>query len=284
MANQNRSRRVFGNRTRVRLRTGIPGSSGGRISARLWQTGSWQPWQRGAARRDWRRRLSGKSVEQEPAGSGRDARLSRLEAILFLAREPLGSRKLAQFAGLADGTEARTLIRRLNRLYDQEGSAFRAEEVGGGFQLLSRPKFGNWLRRMHRLPVELRLSAPALESLAVVAYRQPVLRADIEAIRGVDCGEILRQLMDRDLVRIVGRSHELGRPYLYGTTKRFLRQFGLRHLDDLPRAEQLRARSAAAATLPDVLPHEDQTTQRFSTTVSEDEEEFPRDHDSPTRK
>lgn len=219
------------------------------------------------------------------AGAGRDARLSRLEAILFLAREPLGSRKLAQFAGLADGTEARTLIRRLNRLYDQEGSAFRAEEVGGGFQLLSRPKFGNWLRRVHRLPVELRLSAPALESLAVVAYRQPVLRADIEAIRGVDCGEILRQLMDRDLVRIVGRSHELGRPYLYGTTKRFLRQFGLRHLDDLPRADLLRTRPAASGSPTDApTSDEHHTIQRFSTTVSEDEEEFPRDHDSPTRK
>jgi segregation and condensation protein B len=108
--------------------------------------------------------------------------------------------------------------------------------------LLSRPKFGNWLRRLHRTPVEARLSAPALESLAVVAYRQPVPRADIEAIRGVDCSEILRQLMDRDLVRIVGRSQDLGRPYLYGTTRRFLQYFGLRHLDDLPRASQLRPR------------------------------------------
>ena len=83
-------------------------------------------------------------------------------------------------------------------------------------------------------PVETRLSAPALETLAVVAYRQPVLRADIEAIRGVQCGDILRQLMDRDLVRIVSRADDLGRPLLYGTTKRFLQIFGLRHLDELP--------------------------------------------------
>lgn len=171
----------------------------------------------------------------------RDERLARLEAVLFMAREPLNSRKLAQFAHLADGTEARTLIRRLNRWYDESGSAFRAEELAGGFQLLSRPKFGVWLRRLYAGPVEVRLSAPALETLAVVAYRQPVVRAEVEAIRGVDCGEILRQLMDRDLVRTAGRGDELGRPYLYATTKRFLQVFGLRHLDDLPRSDVLRA-------------------------------------------
>jgi len=171
----------------------------------------------------------------------RDERMARLEAVLFLAREPLNSRKLAQFAHLADGTEARTLVRRLNRWYDESGSAFRAEELAGGFQLLSRPKFGIWLDRLHARPAEVRLSTPALETLSVVAYRQPVVRAEIEAIRGVDCGEILRQLMERDLVRAAGRADELGRPYLYATTKRFLQVFGLRHLDDLPRSDMLRA-------------------------------------------
>jgi segregation and condensation protein B len=158
--------------------------------------------------------------------------------VLFLAREPLGSRKLARLAGLADGTEARTLVRALNRLYDEEGCAFRVVEVAGGFQLRTRAKFAPWLRRLHAAQGEVRLSAPALETLAVVAYRQPVLRADIEAIRGVQCGEILRQLMERDLVRIVGRSEELGRPLLYGTARHFLEVFGLRHLDELPRLNQ----------------------------------------------
>ncbi len=160
--------------------------------------------------------------------------------MLFLAREPLSTRKLAQFAGLADGTQARTLIRRLNRAYDATGSAFRAEEVAGGFQLLSRPALGAWLRRLYNSPVEMRLSGPALETLAVVAYRQPVVRAEIEAVRGVDCGEMLRQLMDRDLVRTAGRADELGRPYRYATTRRFLQVFGLRHLEDLPRSDVLR--------------------------------------------
>jgi len=178
-----------------------------------------------------------KAAGGEAAAAARSPRTARLEAILFLARQPLGSRKLAQLAGLADGTKARTLVRALNRRYDAEGSAFRVEEVAGGFQLLTRAKFVPWLRRLHPVPVEVRLSAPALETLAVVAYRQPVLRVEIEAIRGVQCGEILRQLIERDLVRITGRSEELGRPLLYATTARFLQVFGLRHLEDLPEAE-----------------------------------------------
>jgi segregation and condensation protein B len=171
-----------------------------------------------------------------------DNRITRLEAMLFLSRRPQTSRKLAELAGLADGTKARTLVRTLNRRYDAHGSAFRVEEVAGGFQLMTRAKFAPWLRRLYPAAAEIRLSPPAMETLAVVAYRQPVLRAEIEAIRGVQSGEVLRQLIERDLVRIAGRSNELGRPFLYGTTKQFLQVFGLRHLDELPRADVLRPR------------------------------------------
>jgi segregation and condensation protein B len=177
----------------------------------------------------------------------RESELARLEAVLFLSREPLGSRKLAQLADLADGTRARTLVRKLGRLYDAEGCAFCVVEVAGGFQLMSRPKFSPWLRRLQSSPVQVCLSVPAMDTLSVVAYRQPVLRATIESIRGVQCGEILRQLMERELVRIVGRSEELGRPFLYGTTKRFLAVFGLRHLDDLPKTGLLRPPEPAPA-------------------------------------
>ena len=184
--------------------------------------------------------LSEEASEEGVIGDGptaRTERLARLEAVLFLAREPLGSRKLAEYADLADGTQARTLVRKLNRLYDTEGCAFRVVEVAGGFQLVSRPQFASYLRRVHGPTAEVRLSAPAMETLSVVAYRQPVLRVVVESIRGVQCGELLRQLMERDLVRIAGRSEELGRPFLYGTTKRFLQVFGLRHLDELPPVE-----------------------------------------------
>lgn len=170
----------------------------------------------------------------------RDRRLANVEAVLFVSREPIPSRKLAQLANLADATEARTLVGQLNSMYDRAGSSFHVEEVAGGYRLLTRSQFGAWLRKIYETPLETRLSAPALETLAVVAYRQPIVRAGIEAIRGVQCGEILRQLMDRDLVRMVGRSNEIGRPFVYGTTRRFLELFGLRSLEELPRAAELR--------------------------------------------
>ena len=176
----------------------------------------------------------------EDSTASQATRLSRLEAVLFLSRESVGSRKLAQLANLIDGTEARTLMRRLNKQYDADGRAFHVEEIAQGYQLLTRPKFAPWLRRLTGTDAQVRFSHPALETLAVVAYRQPVLRAEIESIRGVQCGEILRQLMERGMVRIVGRADELGRPMLYGTTRQFLQTFGLKHLEDLPRAELLR--------------------------------------------
>jgi segregation and condensation protein B len=169
-----------------------------------------------------------------------------LEAVLFLSREPLSPRKLAQLANLTDGTEARTLLGSLRKRYDERGCAFQVVQVAGGYQLLSRPEFASWLRPRAPQATTICLSPPALETLAVVAYRQPVLRAEVEAIRGVSCGEILRQLMDRDLLRIVGRSEDLGRPLWYGTTKRFLQEFGLCNLDQLPWARELRRPSAGA--------------------------------------
>jgi segregation and condensation protein B len=193
--------------------------------------------------------LNGAIGVLQPAGTAprqendAESDLARLEAILFLAREPLNTRKLSRYANLADGTRARTLIRQLNERYDACGRAMRVAQVAGGYQLLTRAKLAPWLRRLAHVPAETRLSAPALETLAVIAYRQPVPRADIEAIRGVNCGEILRQLMDRDLVRIGSRSEELGRPYLYATTKRFLELFGLNQIDELPRASELSQKS-----------------------------------------
>ena len=184
-----------------------------------------------------------------PGEEGREHRLRRVEAVLFLAREPLNLRKLTQYANLADATEARLLIRRLNEWYDEDGSAFRAELVAGGYQLMTRPQFANWLRRLTQdfeetgpppevdFSLGVDLSPPAMETLAVIAYRQPVLRSEVEAIRGVNCGEIIRQLMEKDLVKISGRSEELGRPYYYATTARFLRAYGLQNLKQLPMIE-----------------------------------------------
>lgn len=175
---------------------------------------------------------------QPPSGPHlRCEELARLEAAFFLAREPLTPRRLAKLAGLADGTRARTLIRELKRLHDASGSAFRVEQIAGGFMLMTRAPFGPWVRRLLGTPPETRLSAAALETLAVVAYRQPVTRAEIEAIRGVGCEDMLRQLMERDLAAIGGRSDDLGRPNVYVTTRRFLQAFGLARIEDLPPIE-----------------------------------------------
>ena len=170
----------------------------------------------------------------------RSAKLARVEAALFAAGEPLTTRRLADVANLADGVEARMLVQELKALYDADGSSFTVENVAGGWQLRTRLEFAPWLEKLHGARHETRLSQPALETLTVVAYRQPILRADVESIRGVACGEMLRQLIDRGLVRIVGHHDSLGRPLLYGTTRRFLEVFGLADLSDLPMAEQLR--------------------------------------------
>lgn len=159
--------------------------------------------------------------------------ISRMEAVLFLSQEPVSGRKLTQLADLPEGTRVRAMIKQLNARYDERSSAFRVFEVAGGFQLRTRVCFVQWLARLHPVPIEVRLSVPALETLAVIAWRQPVVRATIEKIRGVQCGELLRQLMDQNLVKIVGKSDDLGRPFLYGTTRDFLLLFGLNRTEEL---------------------------------------------------
>ena len=197
----------------------------------------------------------GKAGQQLPSGEEQHVpssvishpdQLSHLEAVLFLSSQPLPSRKLAQLVHLSDGTAARTMIKELNTLYESSVRSFRVEEVAGGYQLRTQKIFAPWIRKMVSVPSEIRMSGPAMETLAVVAYRQPVMRTDIEKVRGVQCGEILRQLMERGMVRISGRADELGRPFLYGTTRNFLEVFGLRSLDELPRASMLRANEDAS--------------------------------------
>lgn len=166
--------------------------------------------------------------------------LALVEAALLAADEPLTPRRLAVTAGLVDVAEARRLVRTLQGLYDRDGTAFQVQEIAGGFQLLTRPEYHVWLARLRRTGNELRLTMAMRETLAIVAYRQPIMRADIETVRGVHCGELLRQLMEKGLIRISGRDQSLGRPVLYATTKKFLQMYGLKSLRDLPQVEQLK--------------------------------------------
>jgi segregation and condensation protein B len=170
----------------------------------------------------------------------RDRKTARVEAVFFVSEGALSVRRLAQLATLADSSEAVRIVDELNAAYDRDGSSFRIERAANGYLLLTRPVYAHWLGRLHQRQTAMKLSPPAMETLTVIAYRQPITRADIEAVRGVQCTEMLKQLMDRGLVRIAGEDNSLGRPYLYETTRKFLEVFGLRGLDDLPRADHLR--------------------------------------------
>jgi segregation and condensation protein B len=181
-------------------------------------------------------------AEERASGElARDPRLAALEAVLFAAEEPLSTRRLAGILGVKEVGEAARLVARLQALYQQGESAFQVEELAGGYQLHSRPELHPWLARLRRGASEFRLSSAARETLAIVAYRQPIMRAEVEAIRGVKCDEVLRQLLEKGLLRIAGRDNSLGRPVVYATTKKFLQIFGLKRLEDLPQADQLRS-------------------------------------------
>ncbi|TWU11955.1 Segregation and condensation protein B [Symmachiella macrocystis] len=198
----------------------------------------------------WNFRIRREAESLEPLTPGhflRDDKMARLEAALFVSQDALPARRLAHVATLADATEVRTLIKRINEFYDASETAFRVERVAAGYQLLTRPEFALWLGKLHHRQAELKLSPSAMETLAIVAYRQPVTRANIEAVRGVQSTEMLKQLMERNLVRIAGNEETLGRPFLYGTTRLFLELFGLQNLESLPMADRLRVTKPAAA-------------------------------------
>jgi segregation and condensation protein B len=178
------------------------------------------------------------AAEAEPGGRAEEqADPGLLEALLFSTHHPLTAGRLAEFMGLSTTKPIRRAVKQLNAAYESTGRSFRVEQVAGGFQLLTLPQFGEHLKKLHQKEADAKLSKAALETLAIIAYKQPILRADVEAIRGVACGETIRSLMEKHLVKIAGRAEVPGRPILYGTTRRFLELFGLNSLKDLPAAE-----------------------------------------------
>lgn len=197
----------------------------------------------------WLRQGSASIPVDKPA-EDESASQSRVESILFLAKEPLPSRKIALLADIKDGREVRRIIARLNNRYDTRGQSFRIEQIAGGYRYMTKQAYSTWIRRLEASPALVRFSRPAIETLSVIAYQQPVMRAEVEAVRGVGCGEVIRQLMDRGFVRISGRSEDLGRPFLYSTSKGFLETFGLNTLEELPEID-LPALATAQACEPD---------------------------------
>ncbi len=164
---------------------------------------------------------------------------SVVEAVLFASDEPLSAARLANIVE-TDVKQVRLHIKNLNEKYQANNNAFRIEQIAGGCQMLTLSPYNHWLKKLLRVRSDTRLSAAAMETLAIIAYKQPVIRADIEAIRGVAAGEVIRSLCYKGLVKIIGRAEVLGRPMLYGTTKKFLELFGLNTLKDLPKIEELK--------------------------------------------
>ncbi|MEP7028422.1 MAG: SMC-Scp complex subunit ScpB [Candidatus Eisenbacteria bacterium] len=163
-----------------------------------------------------------------------------LEALLFAADQPLPATLLAEACEIDLATVSETLLA-LAADYEQGGRGVRLSEIAGGWQYLTREDFAPYLGRMLRGKKKMRLSRPALETLAIIAYKQPVTKAEVDAIRGVDSSGVLNTLLERELVTIRGRSKVVGRPLLYGTTGEFLSYFGLNDLNELPRVEELKA-------------------------------------------
>lgn len=161
-----------------------------------------------------------------------------IESLLFVSDEPLALDKLRGILETVETKEIRTALQALSDEYAARGGGFYLQEVAGGWQIRSRPEYNEWIKRLLQ-PSPQRLSRAALETLAVIAYKQPIIRVDIEHIRGVDCGGVLRQLMERKLVRVLGRREIAGRPLIYATTKLFLEMFDLKDLNDLPTPKEI---------------------------------------------
>ena len=200
-----------------------------------------------------------------------------IEALLFAAQKPLTARELAaaikgaggddelrpnEFAKVTEPQVAAGL-EQLKIEYVQQSRAFQLAEKAEGWQLVSDPAYASWVRELFPAAKPARLTPPSLETLAIVAYRQPITRADIEAVRGVAVDGVLQNLMERGLVKIGGRAEVPGRPLIYETTEFFLEHFGLRNLDELPNAEELRTRyfptapKEPAAPAPEPAPAQD---------------------------
>ncbi len=162
-----------------------------------------------------------------------------VEAVLHASDAPLKAEEIARADESLDEDRVQEAIEDLRTHYDEAERAYQIQELGEGYQILTRPEFAPYLERFDTVPRPSRLSGPALETLAIIAYRQPIGRVEVEFIRGVQAAGVIRTLQDRDLIGVVGRAEGLGRPLLYGTTVRFLEHFGFMTLDDLPRPEDL---------------------------------------------
>lgn len=167
----------------------------------------------------------------------RDEAKKIVEALLFVSDKPVSVEALKDVVKEVETTDVRALIEELNREYASSGRSFNIKEIAGGFQMLTEPVYSRWISALYKRPPD-RLTGPSLETLAIVAYKQPITRNEIEAIRGVNVDGVLRTLEERSLVKTRGRLEAPGRPILYGTTSEFLQHFGLKSLEELPKLKE----------------------------------------------
>ena len=161
-----------------------------------------------------------------------------IESLLFVADEPLTIDRFKKIIAGAETKEVREALEELTTDYETRQGGFFLNHVAGGYQIRTRPEYMEWIKRLLQ-PKPMRLSKAALETLAIIAYKQPVIRSDVEHIRGVDCGGVLRVLLERKFIRVLGRKEIAGRPLIYATTKRFLEVFDLKNLKDLPTPKEI---------------------------------------------
>jgi len=176
-----------------------------------------------------------------------------IEALLFVSGNPLSPDRLkAIFAEEATAELIETQVRALQQEYQDRGSGIMLAEVAGGYQLATRPEQFGWIRKFKAVKVSSKLSKPALETLAIVAYKQPITRTEVEALRGVNIGGLIRNLMERRLVKIVGKKDVPGKPLMYGTTPEFLQYFGLKDLSALPTLKEFQELEAGEDVMEEI--------------------------------
>ena len=200
-----------------------------------------------------------------------------LEAVLFVSPEPVPVARLISIVGTVSKTEVVQALGILTHDLDQNGRGIQLVQVAGGYRLVTKQEYGPWLKRMEKAKAAQKLSRSALESLAIIAYKQPLVRAEIEEIRGVETSGVLRTLCERKLVRIVGRKDVPGRPIMYGTTKFFLEHFGLQDLSQLPPLREFKELGESEQAL---LPIEEESLEVLETSETPSPEEFPATNDS----
>jgi segregation and condensation protein B len=195
-----------------------------------------------------------------------------IESLLFVANDPLTMERIKKIIPHAETPEIRDALAALAAEYEGRFGGFFLDEVAGGYQIRTRPEYTEWIKKLVQ-PKPLRLSKAALETLVIIAYKQPIIRSDIEHLRGVDCGGVLRVLLERQLIRVLGRREIAGRPLIYATTKHFLEVFDLKTLRDLPTPKEIEELGASLA-------ESDQSVVFDSVLESDDDEEAPEAYDT----